>query len=478
MNKLTCCVRAPVTTNTPLIASASRQPSCCTIKRVTAIAITTLAGVAFVGYVALLVRLVKPTYECIRTNFEERDKCGFVAGVDAFALMVICCFVVCARFACKRRQRLRQEYPHISFHKGMMESAFCGTSFEQMERSEKLRDPAVTKPIVAEVVKSIQQLGFQEDWLKAVGKASVEEAASSYKMKGFCYGHALSMLDQMGLRYNASSRELEAHLKIEKIFFYQLATHILYDIWDKGGSESNIMRIYAPSIEQFTKNFLVDPNHKRDFTQILSREFLLLSFMERCRKLDLKGVLFYQGPHFDVSSNPMNLETYLNQTIQNLEKARKEGVVNYFGSTPHTGSEDVTIAGTIILYQKQKIDKEHEEKLKTDKEAKEKQFKTAENFTSLQFNWKFSSEDEHAAHALFYQCTDVYRFYDYGSSLNGFFEFPNQKLFFEGLAKHIQAWRCYRDGQLAITVHAIPKARRNEVAVKIDGYQSMDQPIV
>lgn len=60
-----------------------------------------------------------------------------------------------------------------------------------------------------------------------------------------------------------------------------------------------------------------------------------------------------------------------------------------------------------------------------------------------------ASNKEKTSHCLFFQLShDHYRFHDSGSDYKGFFEFPNQEKFWEGLSDHIKmVWNKYNDNE-------------------------------
>jgi hypothetical protein len=101
-------------------------------------------------------------------------------------------------------------------------------------------------------------------------------------------------------------------------------------------------------------------------------------------------------------------------------------------------NKKTVVVGKIYLAKKEtKSEKVEEKESKEKKELKEK-----------------DEEENVAAHSIFFQFSHRLRFHDSGSLLSGFFEFSNERQFFDALFKHIQ--KDYNGGIMDITLLALP----------------------
>jgi len=294
---------------------------------------------------------------------------------------------------------IHQSYPHQKYHQG---SLFTFLAYS--DHVDSAKDIETWKPYVRQFLEGFKDALFLPYWFAFKKFNDIEEALESLCQSlqiGLCYGYSMALLACMRKHADKNSLELLGHLHLETIIAFQLLQQFIVDCMnDRDAFEAlcSSIRIY--------KNLKQTDLSEREWR---SKEFLFLSLLN----LDFNTTKMWSHEYLHKigSSNSQRLKKVVVKGMLNIKRKQQD-------------SKTITMAGIIKL-----------------KESKEDQ----------------ATEGVHPGHALFFQLSDgYYRFHDSGSSLVGFFEFPNKELFFENLINHVNTWPEYKMGRLQFTILGIP----------------------
>lgn len=388
----------------------------------------------FMGLGCTLLPLVSfGNYVCFRDftnngmNGLEIGMCSILTGIDLSILGGTCVLAVCVR-------KIKKLFPHIGHHQGsLIESLHdYNTVFEFID------NPETGIPLVNTCIDSLKEQNLLDVWLRVKGYKDAKEALDptiKRLQKGLCKGYTIALVNLMRYGHNASSQDLLKKLKVKEIVFFQFWHDAIYDIrWDKDGRERFTKEV--TSAFDLNKFKTGTKEYNQALLNMTSLDFVLFYYLNKCKLLsmNIESTFFYQNDDlFEITSNPRDLQKYVNTTLENFSNDIQNGYGFGFSKTLKKEDESrYTTAGS--------IDFELSNEISNDKSKLEEDEKEA---VRLKKRNKYS-------HSLFFQFRNgVYRFNDFGSKFPGFYEFHTQHEFFEGLLKHIQS-RGYKYGFLQI----------------------------
>ncbi len=303
-----------------------------------------------------------------------------------------------------RYQWIKSQIPHHKFYQG---DTFTPLNY-YFQQSEDLANIAQWKPHVRRFLTYFEKSDFLLQWLAYKKFNTIESAIEPLcreLQKGLCYGYSIALLTCMPKYANESCSALLQHIQLENVVDFQLLDEFIIDCMNNEGAYSALCRA---SIAFKFRNQSVEWSESLKESvkpEYDSEDFLFLNMLGFDFK---KHAMWYHEDYLNVNSiNFQHIQETIEQGVMEIKEAQKN-------------VRSLTIAGIIDL-----------------KESKAKEEK----------------EGEHAGHALFFQLSDGHhRFHDSGSELAGFFEFPNEKLFFENLLEHVKIWPEFKDGCIRFTI--------------------------
>lgn len=361
---------------------------------------TSLLGVATLGYF---------TYESTRTLTENEidDPKSILSllilGADGVLLSIASCyFIAIKRF----RNNLLNSFPHRDYYVGSTWTFY----YNRIERIE-LKIDRTYLPTIEAFISEMQERGIWDTWI-GIKKFSDVKGAKNYFLtelkKGLCFGNSMELLSLMPKFSKTPSNDLILKLNFEKKIYFQLFDTFIHDLLR---NEENICVILGhswkrdPSDEEIRSEVEFLP-------QVSTREYLFLRFIG----LEREKFIYHC----------IELQKVSEITIEKIMISFAEAIQKVKNSAKQSNNREPEITGTIHLQPDPKN--------------------------------KGSS-----GHALFFQFSDTYlRFHDSGHTLPGFFEFPSQKLFFEGLLQHINTWPDYKEGLLSFTFVSFLEPHQNK----------------
>lgn len=429
--------RTETTDYSPPVPPKTRQSHWCDLQAVKKTA--NVSAKIFFGLIVLAsaALIAFKNYQCISdiSTLSENFGCELTLAAGGLLFCLASCFMV---MCCMRRS----QYPHRRAHQGNYLRTYNQYRNITLANGEEL----FVKGYFTRCFRSLEEQGLLAEWLKVRNfqnqNLAIEPIRKSIE-KGNCFGYSMVLLDLMSSNYNSSSEKLYKLLKVRKgdIYFFQLWQKVLTDLLNGNSTLKDLaqkpMIDYINEVnEKQAMPKIVDDSKKLlpTFQSFFDEDIIFLKWMEKCKALsfDLNNAFFFKSGGINTSSSSETVADFFKQTVENLSKAiqNQEFVsFNFDQGKNAIVPADYTLTGIVSLQQMQ--------------------------------------QNKDSAHALFFQCTDHFRFHDSGGDLPGFFEFPDHSSFFKALVQHVHSWKQFKNQELSIFLMAIPKKRNQQIEITV-----------